>query len=138
MQLEFHEEIKEIEGCPPDARPTPPPGYFHFVFLPLDSHRNFLPARKKSSSRDFRGTAAQCASWGLSMFESEEEAIEFFQEFSKGFPNFRKKIGSHFVELSIDATHGHATASRKDGHFTLFVAEGVDLAELVLETTELS
>jgi hypothetical protein len=132
MPLKYHSYIGKLKDCPPSSCQPRILTAYRFVFIdPKHSQysNNFLPGflikpnrRKISHSDDF-----VCDGYGLSFFDSLQNARLRFEEMLKKNPKLRDTLGTHIAEGQIDPSDGVTTKSNDDGHLTLHESDVADL-----------
>lgn len=102
-------------------------------FLPtlLADREKGLPPRVNSES-DFN---KKCKACGLSLFNSEEKAINNFRSFPK---RTKENLGfTHLAKGSLDEKDGLASKVENSGHFSFYEYENADLSDKFAVTATL-
>lgn len=76
----------------------------------------------------------RCDWCGLSMYTTERKARAQFAFLLGKFPSARTRYGDHLAEISLTQHHGVQTRPRRNGHFTLYEYDGIDLVRLACLT----
>jgi hypothetical protein len=70
-----------------------------------------------------------CADYGLSMFQSEDQARARFTFLEERFGNARKRYGDHLAAVKLQPAHGARTRTNENGHFDVYEYIGTDLSK---------
>lgn len=137
QSFKYESEIFVIDNCPDkECRERARDGY-RWIHSEA-SHEDFLPivllsgvTRRPIDSTDME---VQCISWGLSFFDSAEEAKTKFSQIISRYPprkrsSYIAQKGDWIALIQLVPRHGKSSLSNKEGHFTLFEYESVDLLE---------
>lgn len=133
MRFKYQSEIESIPDCPPDDYKSQRLKAFRFVFEDTNHQNNFRPVliikprRRKTGM--FRRNTAKCQGYGLSFFDSLENAHQKYFKLIKIRPQLAKTLGTHIAEGVIDRTDGVVSKINREGHFTLHEFEQVDLKD---------
>jgi hypothetical protein len=121
---------------------TPSTGVgFRWMFFPIENPNNFLPSillneklnipSRKNSPDD----GDKCSSCALSMFDSERNAIDKFNNIPK---HNREMLGYTHIASGIIDNLGLMTNTNKRGHFDFFEYEGIELRSVFTIVAELN
>ena len=133
MTYKYQAEISAIKNCPQNSSKGNNMGY-RFVKTPVNQD-SFLPQAKLYPNRFVSANDyIKCSSWALSMFLSEQQAIDFFKKLEITARNIRKTLGDHVAELQLTPTHGSQTNANQSGHFDLHEFDGVNLTTAISNT----
>lgn len=136
MTYKYQVEISAIKTCPPKSSKVNNMGY-RFVKTPVNKD-SFLPQAMLMPNRFVSANNyKKCSSWALSMFLSEQQAVDFFKKLETTVKNLRKTMGDHVAELQLNATHGLQTKADQKGHFDLHEFNGVDLTTAISNTNRI-
>lgn len=123
----YQKKLEALPSCPPTAIKTGPRVCYRWVKSPL-SPDHFLPVTLENTQRGFSENQ-QCNAWGLSLWDSSDQAKERFVTLSAKYKKFRGKW-THVAKLSLTSDHGAHSTSSSEGHFTLFEYVGIDLSTI--------
>lgn len=127
--LKYENEITSIGNCPRSDFKQVEHEAFRFVSQINTGEKNFLPVIKINPRRGNNfNNEKLCDAYSLSMFKTEDEAIEFYKKIKSRFPNIGKSIGDSIASCRLKKEYGLAGNYRKDGHFSFFTFEKVDLS----------
>ena len=101
---------------------------FRWTFSPITHPQNVIPRAKIESNPRVENDKLTCEGWSLSMFESQEKAINNFQNYFKSKPNIGKKIGTHLASGILEPTDGFCGPIGENGHFEFFELHDCDLS----------
>ncbi len=129
-RYKYLDDIKDITDCPPTRCTKKNMTAFRFVFEPNTENewKNFLPPKKISPQRPLGNDndKVKCAGYGLSFFDSENNAKMHYETMSKTRHNVHKSIGTHLAKVSIDQNDGVVTEINNRGHFDLHEYENTN------------
>lgn len=129
--LKYKKEIEGLDDCPRDDFKQKKQKAYRFVFSTPYDETSFLPVIIKKPRRgDNFKEKELCDAHALSMFKTENEALTFYNKLKKRFPNIRKTIGDSLAHGKIEDNHGLVGNNRKDGHFSFFVFEKIELNKI--------
>lgn len=120
LELKYHRDISSLAGCPPaPARELRELGY-RFATAKLTDACNLLPPYKTSPNRwvGERRTIC-CSAFALSMYVTREALLHRARVGLSNSPLFLKRLGDHYVELSLRPESGRQTPPSGAGHFDL-------------------
>lgn len=123
MRYKNHDEMSEIESCPPFAVREANGTAYRFVHENLEDPRNFTCAKHLNPRRTFRTADKQCSSLGLSMYITADAAERAWRYFSSQFQNFAQQTGTHLAIGDLCPDDGHISLPDRNGHFDLWEAE---------------
>lgn len=129
MHFKYHEYLKGFPDCPPSSYKRKDVVAYRFVFEDLDEN-SFLPALVKKPKRVLinDSDSVRCQAHGLSLFDTLENAEEFYSNLPPNTSkNRHKTIGSHIAEGNIDKSDGVVSRVSSNGHFTLHESNNADL-----------
>jgi len=122
--LKYVSYLTKIPNCPPrDAQPAERMGY-RFVKPPVND-ASFVPLAL-SPGRRVTKARPNCSAYGISMFDSEENARRRFAELVEDNPGLKNRY-TNIAEVRLDTTHGTQTIPDKKGHFDLHVSSTAQL-----------
>lgn len=140
MEFKYHAEIESIPDCPPADYKSQKLRAFRFVFGDSNHQNNFHPVLvikpKRKNNRRFRRNSAKCQGYGLSLFNSLENAQKKYLDLIDSYPTIHQTIGTHIAEGVIEESDGVVSEVNRDGHLTLHESESADLTSkfaLVME-----
>lgn len=120
-KLKYQEEIDSFEPDLSNFAEQERPAY-RFRFEDDHHPNNYSPVYLITKSRPrniFHG-------WGLSLYDTQEQAKKKFFRMYKTNENIIKKLGNCIGEDQLNENDGISNKSNKEGHFTLLEYEGVD------------
>ncbi|MCQ8870101.1 hypothetical protein [Vibrio splendidus] len=137
--MKYQTELLSVANCPPQACSPQNIRAYRFVYDPLDS-TSFLPQGIKDPARAHKETRVpvKCSLYALSMFTTEQKAIEKYRDLKKFVKNIDKTIGSHLAEGQVTTTDGTMSTPNRKGHFDVFEYSGVDFTNSFSISTDLS
>lgn len=125
-----------VTDCPPQTAAPQAATAYRFVKVPI-GQESLLPMWVMDPGRFL--DAPCCKAFGLSMWRSPEEAQAAYLKFvAKYGEKFREQNGTHLATVSLLMTHGAHTPCRRDGHFTFYEYDGVDLVPHCTNSEELA
>lgn len=98
---------------------------FRWVF-PDNRPDNFLP-RALINHNGQELTKNRCNGWSLSMFDTEENAINELNCVYTNRPNIFKKLGTHVAKGNINPDDGLVSPINAKGHFEFFEFENSNI-----------
>ena len=105
---------------------------YRWVFDTMEDERNFLPQYVKNPKRfDVKEESQKCLAIGLSFFDTEENAQKRYKQL-KGFFS-KKATGKHETNIAggnLKPDFGVCDIPNKEGHFTFYTYENVDLGKI--------
>lgn len=131
MPLKYQAQLSLLKNCPPNSSAPKDRDGWRFVFNPLGPN-SFIPIELLNKARHHPGDTRTkrkecCSGWGLSMFDTNRQALAKFEKLSNSLPNIKVKIGTHLAFGRLTTNHGHSTASNAEGHFDLHPEANIDL-----------
>lgn len=130
MLYKYAEYINAIEDCPPTDYQNRTVTVFRWVHEEMDHPNNFLPVALINPRR-VNATAIdlqeKCALYGLSMFDSMNNARKRYRALTAQNPRFPKTVGEYVAEGKLLQTDGVISSANQQGHLTLYEYEGIDL-----------
>jgi len=131
MRFKYRKEIASIPDCPPDHYENRILIVYRFVFEDISDERNFSPVLilkpKRIHARMFRRDEAKCQGYGLSLFNTLENAQRKYLKLIKNRPKLAKKLGTHIAQGLIEESDGVVSPINREGHLTLHESEQADL-----------
>lgn len=131
MALKYGTELAMLSACPPAGALERDRSGWRYVFFPLTAD-SFVPAALKggapvSSNKGGTGKVRKvtCSVWGLSMYDTAEQATAKIVHLATTIPNIKAKIGTHLAVGQLTKTCGLSTPSNSLGHFDLHPYDGV-------------
>jgi hypothetical protein len=116
-------------NCPPaNYQPTNREAY-RFVHEDVNHPNNFLPVFKIKPARKLSTTddSQVCKGYGLSMFDTLENASNRYNSLTADNPNIWRSIGTHIAKGQLTERCGVCGSVDSRGHFTFHEYEGIDL-----------
>ena len=126
MRFKYAKQLNNLQDCPPADYTSKQLLAFRFVFDNIDHENNFLPILLKNPRRKLSDDA-KCEGYGLSFFNSLENARNRYLKISRSYRNIHKGIGTHIARGTITKNDGIVSSINKQGHFTLHEFEHVCL-----------
>lgn len=131
MALKYGAELERLSACPPaGALEQDRPGW-RYVFVPLKAD-SFVPIALKGSppvSSSKSGTRkvrkVTCSAWGLSMYDTAEQASAKIVHLIATIPNIKARVGTHLAYGALTKACGLSTPSNIHGHFDLHPYDGI-------------
>jgi hypothetical protein len=121
MTFKYQTELDQLSvKCPPEICKPMNGSAFRWVFERLEDERNFQPLYFRNPQRvnDF-GDAEKCQSLGLSMFDSEENAVRQFDFLKTRLGETAyQTLGINLASGKLTADDGVASEPDKKGHLT--------------------
>lgn len=113
-------EIGIANICPPvECVPTEIQA-FRFTYESIADERNFQPVSIKQPKRfNDKSDLEKCSGFGISLFQTEEFAINRYNKLKKTSPQIEKTIGSYLATGKINNNDGVITPINESGHFDL-------------------
>jgi hypothetical protein len=102
-----------------------------------DNHKPQYIKKPKRVIDDYNTNRLTTSGFALSCFDSEYNAISFFDDLLTNFKNARKAIGDCLSNGTISNEDGLITNPNKEGHFDLYEYKGCDLSSKFLICKEL-
>lgn len=133
MEFLYQNQFDEnnLKDCPPKIYQNKKLIAYRFIYS--EKHpNNFAPQYVKQPKRVLKKQPdnQKCTGFGLSFFDSEENARNFFIDLKEqlGWSDAvaNKAIGYFIAEGEICSTDGVSSGIRYDGHFTNHPYKGVD------------
>jgi hypothetical protein len=127
LEFKYHVEFAPLAGCPPaPSRHTQRVGY-RFATSSLGEVCNRLPPYKINPTRWIGSRRGLCCSvFALSMYGTRDALIQRARVALLASPQFLKRIGDHYVELTLAPESGRQTTMTPAGHFDLYEYRGFD------------
>ncbi|MCR9011975.1 hypothetical protein [Gabonibacter chumensis] len=113
-KLKYEEEIKKL-NYNFDAFKEQEKIAYRWVHQNITDQRNFLP--RPLLKKDYK--VQQATDWGISMFNTEENAIRRLNECINNKPMLYKVLGSCIAEGNLHPIHGICDKPAINGHFNL-------------------
>jgi len=131
MDYKYRDFIQGLPNCPPRQAQSQNLEAFRFVFTEINDERNFAPAfiRKPSRRNEATDPAITCNGYGLSMFDTLDNARKQYCAYLNSYPNFHKIAGTHIAKGQISKDDGVVTDKNGEGHFTLYEFEKANLSQ---------
>lgn len=120
--MKYADELKDIETeCPNSFASARNCTAYRFVSNPT-TNNCFIPQAKKQPKRVQNESDAKkkCELWGLSMFDSLQNAEKRYNLLKKSFKNIKKTLGDHIAEGPITVSSGVCTKIAPSGHFDVY------------------
>ena len=113
-------EIGIAELCPPIECISTEMQAFRFTYELIEDKRNFEPVYIKQPRRfNDKSDAEKCSAFGISLFQSEDQALTKYNALQNNIRNIGKAIGTHLAKGKIDYDCGIITPIDEEGHFDL-------------------
>ena len=96
---------------------------YRWTFDRIEHPNNFLPRYLLKPEM----TRENCIGWGLSLFETLEQAENRLYEIAQNRKRIYKAIGTHVAEGRLTENEGISDKAQRNGHFTLFEYAEIDL-----------
>ena len=130
MALKYQEMIKTIPNCPPKSIKTTAlvATAYRAVHKDIQDQRNFKPVALLTPNRSLHnGKASNCCdAYALSMYVSLDLLLLNLKRLQNACPNFLKRVGDHYAQLSLSDADGHCTSPNSSGHFGFFEHKDFD------------
>ena len=132
IRYKYLDDIKDITDCPPTSCTNKNMTAFRFVFEPNtdteNSWKNFLPLKKIFPQRTDlnRNDNVKCSAYGLSFFDSENNAKIRYNQLIENHPNIYKNLGTHLAKVSTEQNDGVVKEIDNNGHFDLHEYENTN------------
>lgn len=121
-KLKYEDEIKKLnynfDGFSEQERIA-----YRWVHSDINDKRNFVPRPLLMSNYSIK----DATDWGISLFNTEENAEKKLKDFLKVKPNIYKALGSCIAEGNLKKTHGVCDKPVSSGHFNLIEYKEVNL-----------
>jgi hypothetical protein len=116
--LKYNNVTHAQPNCPPDTTSERNYTAYRYVHSPITSN-NFIPVAISSPSRNF-GPGVPCSAFGLSLWASEQQAMEKYEKLKRSCKMIRESIGTHLARGDISSSDGLSSEVSKSGHIDLF------------------
>lgn len=118
-KFKYQMYLHEIQNCPPQNYSQRKFIAYRFVHKYIDHKNNFLPALLLKPKRRLSTEHEKCKAYGLSFFNTLQNAKEKYRQLIKTNRQIHLNIGTHIAEGVIVKADGIASlAHRKTGHIT--------------------
>lgn len=126
--MKYKNELVHLSDCPPKDDKYLYDIAYRFVFSPI-TQDSFIPQGIKSPSRisNANNNEGKCSLLALSMFISEESAVQRFNQLMKNHKNIKKSLGTHLAKGFILATDGLQYKANSMGHFDFHECSNANL-----------
>jgi hypothetical protein len=108
---------------------------YRWVYADINDERNFSPIYQRFND----GPKSQCTGWALSMYETQQQARDRLEFFTKDKPNAYLRLGTHTAVGVLERADGRSGPAREsDAHFDHFeypdrnLAAKFDIVECVV------
>ena len=128
--MKYANQFGHLTNCPPSNNVYSYNTAYRFVFDPLD-HRSFIPQGIKSPSRisnPNNNDDTRCSLLALSMFISENDAVNRYKELKKICKNIDKSLGTHLAVGTLNNDDGLQYIANNYGHFDFHEHASTNLA----------
>jgi hypothetical protein len=134
----LYSQILQIAGCPCSVPAPFGSSSYRAVHANLEHPNNFLP-KAILEPHLLKGAVGskQCGLWGLSMYDNPDSLRTMIARVERTVKNFRKKIGDHCAELTLNAAHGTRTPSNSQNHFDFYGYKTCDYHAQVVSVQQL-
>lgn len=144
MALKYGSYVDLISNCPPTvAAEQNRPGW-RYVFVPIKGDSfvplallNSAPPSSAKSGANGKVRKHSCSAWGLSMYDTADQALSRFTEVLTTSPNIKARVGTHLAFGELTAECGVSTPSNPIGHFDLHPYDGIALEDIFSVSNEL-
>lgn len=128
MRFKYQKYLDKLPNCPPTNYESEEIVGFRFVFKDPRHKNNFLPVLiiKPNRINSFNDEG-KCKGYGLSLYDSLENAKASYSYLQKRFKNINRTIGTHIAEGLIDKEDGVVSEVGSNGHFTLHESENSEI-----------
>ncbi|MGH1363895.1 MAG: hypothetical protein ACRBF0_10085 [Calditrichia bacterium] len=115
----YSEQISSLHNCPPTNYSPQATDAYRFVYK-SNPERSYIPVAKGNPKRiNDRSDMKKCQAWGLSFFNTEENAIAKFEDLKRRNKNIAKTIGDSIALVKLEESDGVCSPVGEKGHFTL-------------------
>lgn len=121
MTFKYQTEFDQLSvKCPSETCKPTNISAFRWVFDPTEVERNFQPLYFRNPKRvNGFGDAEKCQALGLSMFDSEENAVRQFDFLKTRLGETAYQVlGTNLASGKLNPNDGAASEPDKKGHFT--------------------
>lgn len=127
-ELNHIEETKSMQCISSDEYANTDREAFRWTFSDITHPQNFLPRAKIDTNPRMEKDKLKCEGWSLSMYDTEENAINNFQKYFGSKPNIGKLIGTHIAKGIVESSDGFCGKIAENGHFEFFESSSCDLS----------
>lgn len=131
MNFKYKNNMLEIgiaDICPPVDCINSTIQAYRFTYDSINNEKNFQPVYVKKPKRfNDKSDLEKCSAFGISLYQSEEQATNKFNMLKDIIQNIGKTIGTHLATGLIKEYFGVITLIDKDGHFDLHELVDCDL-----------
>jgi hypothetical protein len=127
-ELDHVEKTTSIQCISSDNYSNTDREAYRWTFSDITDPRNFLPRAKIDTNPRLEKDKLKCEGWSLSLYDTEQNAIDNFQKYFGSKPNIGKIIGTHIAKGMIESSDGFCGEVAKNGHFEFFEMQGCDLS----------
>ncbi len=130
MHYKYQSEIQALPNCPPSQSHPQNVETFRFVFQNINNPQNFLPVYIKKPSRQNEKDSPEksCDGYGLSLFDTLENARKRYDYLIKRYKKFHLDVGTHIAQGQISQSDGVVSEANEHGHMTLHEYEDTNLS----------
>lgn len=122
--------IDLLISCPPTNSKNREMEAYRYTFDQISNPENFKPQIIKKPARfNDRTDLEKCSGFGISLYEDEQKAVDFYSELSKTISNIKKLVGSHLAKGKLATNDGVCTDVDAQGHFDLHEYENTNLSQ---------
>jgi hypothetical protein len=130
-ELRYLTELNALPTCPPPVCQEPVSMGYRFATANLADQNNALPVLKINPNRFLNEPKLCCSGLALSMYVTLPQLNDRARKGVKNNPNFLKRIGDHYVQLTI-ADLGRQCEPSSVGHFDFFEYTSFQFAQQVI------
>ena len=121
-------DIGIAEICPPVECISTEMQAYRFTYETIEDKRNFEPVFAKNPRRfNDKSDAEKCSAFGISLYQSEAQAITKYIILKSIVQNIGKTIGTHLAKGIIYKHYGVITPIDEEGHFDLHESQECNL-----------
>lgn len=125
-----YKAIALLTQCPPLESVSKEIDAYRYTFDPITNSENFIPQVVKKPGRfNDKSDLEKCSGYGLSLYENEQKAVDYYAELAKTISNIKKLVGSHLAKGKLELNDGVCTDVDIHGHFDLHEYENADLSQ---------
>lgn len=132
MSYKYSEYIDTIEECPPSHYQEKACIVYRWVHQGMDHPNDFLPAAiiKPQRVNDRLDHEKKCKAYGLSMYNTLENARKQYLILIAKFPRFAAQVGEYVAEGHLSQSDGQfSSADKRSGHLTFHEYRDTELAK---------
>jgi hypothetical protein len=140
-KLKYSDLLSQLKDCPPNDFEVINKNIYRWIHAEINEN-NFLPLNliKSPPQRIVDDSDLLCMGYGISMFDSLENALERYTKLHRNKRENQKRIfvedkGTMVANLRVTEDDGIANSPHKtnNGHFTFYEYEGTELSDKVVD-----